>query len=77
MTKFSLEDRVLRHTDFETRSGKIVNIYGQRPYGTPSWQSEINEDETVWRYPELYSVLFDDGSFETGFLPHGLQREDK
>ena len=52
------------------RTGTIVNVYGQRPYGPGSWQSEINEDETVWRYPELYSVRFDDGSLETGFLPH-------
>lgn len=67
MSRFSVDDRVGREVDIHNpskgyRYGTVKRVYS-KPY---------NKKLNLGPYPELYSVIWDDGSFEKDFLPHGL-----
>jgi hypothetical protein len=64
VSRFTHADRVRRRVDvFDDsspyRHGAIVNRYAKRSF-------------LGWWDNELYAVLWDDGTYEEGFFPHGL-----
>lgn len=63
--KFNVDDRVKFPRDvyeypFVYMHGVVTKVYSK--YGG-------------FFYPELYDVQFDNGKFQQGYLPHGLQAE--
>lgn len=64
--RFKVGERVVRLVDVHNaasllRHGTIIERYAKR-------------DSGIW-YPELYAVLWDDGTEQRAFLPHGLTAE--
>lgn len=68
--KFKIGDRVRREINIYDpskgmRYGKVVQCYSKP-------ERKLSPGSTLGPYPELYEVLWDDGTVERGFLPHGL-----
>jgi hypothetical protein len=69
---FNVGDRVKRLADpysgissrREDKRGFVSKRYSKEAYGIGNL--------TLGPYPELYAVIFDDGSIGNAFLPHGL-----
>jgi hypothetical protein len=69
--KFKIGDRVKREVDIHDRSkgyktGRITNRYSKP-------KKKYLSGLCLGPYPELYAVLWDNGTPEKGFLPHGLE----
>ncbi|KKM67021.1 hypothetical protein LCGC14_1475370 [marine sediment metagenome] len=56
------------HPEKGIRFGIVIKRYS-RPE-----KKYANLGITLGPYPELYDVKWDDGSFEEGFLPHGIDK---
>lgn len=65
--RFKVGDRVSREADLEIRNSPLKHGEVIRAY------SKFNT--RFGDYPELYSVRWDDGTVENGFLPHGLDHD--
>ena len=66
--KFQIGDRVVRRKDVHDRTSELL-------HGTVSKAIRNWKGIRGWNYPEIYSVTWDDGKVENGFLPHGLDFE--
>jgi len=69
MFKFNINDKVKRLVNIYDslngyKTGIIIKRYSEHKHKCGS--------VILGPYPELYSVLWNDGTIENGFLPHGL-----
>lgn len=77
-------DRVVREEDVYARNspllhGVVVAVYGYDaawPWlDHPSYIRE-NYSPGIWRYPELYDVLWDGGRLGKSYFPYGINKEN-